>query len=220
MNTSDILPAISARYNDLAEQACCLSCGSAVDKALAQPGEVCLDLGCGRGADALRLAEAVGDRGRVYGVDVTPGMLATARRTAEKLGVTNVEWLHATLDHVPLPSALVDLAISNCTINHAPDKHAVWAEVFRLLKPGGRAVVSDIYALLPVPAVYRDSPTAVAECWAGAVTREAYLTSLATTGFPKVEILEESAPYDKGAIRVASMTFMVSKPNACCCSNQ
>jgi ubiquinone/menaquinone biosynthesis C-methylase UbiE len=212
------LGVIETRYNDLAEANCCLSCGGAIDLAEPAAGEVCVDLGSGRGRDVLSMAEAVGPEGRAYGVDTADRMLARARRDAEKLGVTNAEFLKGELDATGLDDSVADLLISNCTINHAADKDAVWREVFRVLKPGGRFVVSDIYATDEVPDRYRNDPQAVAECWAGAVTRETYLETLRRAGFESIRVLEESAPYDKGAIRVVSITLAGLRPDPgqCC----
>lgn len=210
---------IATRYDTLAESTCCLSCGGAVELATPQPGEVCVDLGSGRGHDVLRLAETVGPTGRAIGIDTADRMLARAGREALKLGVANAEFHKGTLEATGLPERTADLVISNCAINHAADKDAVWREVYRVLKPGGRFVVSDIYSLAPVPAQYRDDAGAVAECWAGAVPRAEYLETLARTGFADVQIREESAPYKKGAIEVASWTLTGRRPSKqCACS--
>lgn len=218
MERPPTLSVIETRYNDLAESNCCLSCGTAIDLAKPTPGEVCVDLGSGRGRDVLRMAQAVTPKGRAYGIDTADRMLARARRDAEKLGVTNAEFLKGELDATGLDDESADLLISNCTINHAADKDAVWSEVFRVLKPGGRFVVSDIYATEEVPEQYRNDPQAVAECWAGAVTRRAYLDTLTRVGFESIRVLEESSPYDKGAIQVVSITLAGVRPNPrrCC----
>ncbi len=213
---ADRAAAIEVRYGALAESSCCLSCGGAVQHGRASAGEVCVDLGSGRGTDALRLAEAVGERGFVYGLDLSEGMLEKARRTAEKLGARNVRFLRAGLESIPLQDGGVDLVVSNCAINHAADKQKVWNEIHRILRRGGRFVVSDIYALQEVPPEYASNPQAVAECWGGAVTKEEYLAALARAGFRRVDILEESVPYEKGAIRVASFTLAGFKPSGCC----
>jgi arsenite methyltransferase len=107
--------------------------------------------------------------------------------------------------------------ISNCTINHAPDKLAVWREVHRVLKSDGRFVVSDIYATAPVPPQYASDPQAVAECWAGAVTREEYFRQLALAGFTGVQVISESKPYPKGSVEVVSVTVTGTKAKRCCC---
>jgi arsenite methyltransferase len=211
---------INSRYTALAETSCCLSCGGAVNYASARSGECCVDLGSGRGTDVLRLAEEVGESGFVFGVDVSDGMLEKARMNAHKLNLKNVSFIRSDLERISLPSGTADLVISNCTINHAEDKAKVWGEVFRILKKGGRFVVSDIYSVQPVPPEYRTDPVAVAACWAGAVPREEYLQTLNDCGFTGIEILEESAPYEKGKIEVASFTLTGKKPSedCCCCS--
>lgn len=210
--------AINIRYSDLAETSCCLSCGGAVNHSGASEGEVCVDLGSGRGTDALRLAEDVGKSGKVFGLDLSDGMIDKAAKTAERLGVENVNFLKADLENMPLESESADLVISNCVINHAENKQNVWNEVFRILKKGGRFVVSDIYSSKPVPEEYQKDPEAVAECWAGSVMRETYLDQLEKAGFKSVEILEESKPYPKGKIEVSSWTILGYKPGGCCCS--
>lgn len=203
--------AINTRYSSLASSDCCLSCGSASKFAQPRMGEVCVDLGSGRGTDALRMATQVGPAGFVYGIDISDGMLDKARDAAAKVGATNVRFLKAELEDLPIPSGSVDLVISNCVLNHAADKAQVWREIFRILKPGGRFVVSDIYSSEPVPEQYRNDPDAVAECWAGADTREVYLRTVRNAGFEELSILEESKPYAKGAIEVSSFTLAAPK---------
>lgn len=206
---------IQIRYSKLAEDACCLSCGSALDYSKPKPGEVCADLGSGRGTDVLRLAEEVGETGFVYGIDVSEGMIRKAEKNAEKLGVNNVKFVRSELEDIKIDSEKVDLIISNCTINHASDKYKVWSEIKRILKKSvGRFVVSDIYATDEVPEEYKKDPQAVAECWAGATTKEEYMDTLVKVGFKDIEIIEESAPYDKGQIKVVS--FTVAGRRACC----
>lgn len=208
---------INKRYSELAETACCLSCGGAINYSQAAAGEVCVDLGSGRGTDVLRLAEEVGKNGFAYGIDISEGMIQKAKNTAANLGISNVEFIQSPLEQIKLDDDLADLVISNCTINHASDKQAVWNEVFRILKKGGRFIVSDIYSSSPVPDEYRNDPVAISECWAGSVTKEEYLDQLTTAGFTTLKILEESAPYEKGKIMVSSWTIAGEK--AACCSN-
>jgi len=207
---------INNRYTELAESTCCLSCGGAIDHSQPQPGEVCVDLGSGRGTDAIRLAEIVGAEGFVYGIDISDGMINKAMRTAENLGIKNVSFLQSPLEKIKIDDNIVDLVISNCTINHASDKQAVWNEVFRILKRGGRFIVSDIYAPVAIPDEYRNDPVAIAECWAGSVTREEYLGQLEKAGFTSVRIVEESTPYEKGKTMVASWTLEGFKPASSC----
>lgn len=202
-----ITEAINERYTQLSETSCCLSCGGAINHAKPQLGEVCVDLGSGRGNDVIRLAEEVGELGYVYGIDISEGMVAKAKLNLAKFEVRNAEILQAELESLPLGDNSINLVISNCTINHATNKQAVWNEVYRILKPGGRFVVSDIYSTSPIADEYRNDPVAVAECWAGAVTKEEYLTVLETVGFKNLLVYEESAPYEKGQAEVASWTI-------------
>jgi ubiquinone/menaquinone biosynthesis C-methylase UbiE len=215
MDTSSI----DSRYSSLAEKTCCLSCGGALNYASPQPGEYCVDLGSGRGTDVLRMAEEVGENGFVLGVDISEGMLEKARNNAAKLGIIHVEFIRSDLEAIPVKDSFADLVISNCTINHAADKSKVWNEVYRMLKSGGRFVVSDIYAVSPIADEFRNDPVAVSECWAGAVTREEYLKSMVEAGFTALQILEESEPYQKGKAEVASFTILGRKEKKCnCCS--
>ena len=205
---------INFRYTDLAEKTCCLSCGGAIEFAKPMKGETCVDLGSGRGTDVLRMAEAVGETGYVYGIDIADGMLSKAQKNAEKLGIGNVKFIKSELEQLPLESKTVNLIISNCTLNHVVNKQNVWNEIYRILKIGGRFVVSDIYSLSPVPEEFRNNPEMVAECWAGAVTKDEYIRILDNAGFTNIDILEESQPYEKGKIVVAS--FTISSRKSCC----
>lgn len=193
---------------------CCLSCGGAIDYSKAQIGETCVDLGSGRGTDVIRLAEEVGETGFAYGIDVSEGMLKKAEKNAQKLGINNVQFIKSELEDIKLNSNTANLVISNCTINHASDKFKVWSEIERILKNSGRFVVSDIYSIGEVPEEYRNDPQAVAECWAGATTKQEYLDTLSRVGFKNIEIIEESNPYKKGEIEVVSFTITGKK--RCC----
>ena len=207
---------INNRYSRLAEDSCCLSCGNAIDYSKALKGETCVDLGSGRGTDVLRLTEEVGEKGFVFGIDISDGMLQKAKATADKLGVKNVKFLKSELENLPIENESIDLVISNCTINHASNKQKVWFEIARILKKGGRFVISDIYSSEPVPEAYRNDPTAIAECWAGSVTRYEYMEHLQIAGFTNIEIIEESAPYSKGKIMVSSFTIKGKMSGSCC----
>jgi arsenite methyltransferase len=208
---------INKRYSELATQECCLSCGGAVNYAEPAEGEVCVDLGSGRGTDVLRMAESVGKTGFVYGIDISEGMLEKARQNAEKFKIKNVRFIKSELEHIDLPEKVADLIISNCTLNHAANKQAVWNEIHRILKKGGRFVISDIYSTTEISEEYRNDPVAVAECWAGAVTRAEYMHHLENAGFKEVEIIEESAPYAKGNAEVVSFTLAGKREGCGCC---
>jgi len=205
------LNTINNRYSGIAQSNCCLSCGGAVSHADVKPGEVCVDLGSGRGSDVLRMADIAGPDGFVYGIDVSDGMLEKAASTAKRFGATNVRFIKSDLEDIGLDDGIADVVISNCTINHAADKRRVWKEIHRILKKGGRFVVSDIYSTREVPQEYRNDPQAVAECWAGAVPRDEYLEAVDAAGFAAIRILEESSPYPKGNIEVASWTITARK---------
>jgi arsenite methyltransferase len=204
--------AIETRYATLAESCCCLSCGTAAGRVDAEPGQVCVDLGSGRGTDVVRMAERVGPTGHAYGIDITDTMLEKARSLAAKLCLVNATFLKGELEHLPLESASADWLTSNCVLNHAADKSKVWSEIARVLKPGGQFVVSDIYACAPVPDDFRNDPDAVAECWAGAVTRAEYLAAIEAAGLRDVRIVEEGTPYEKGHIDVVSFTIRGRAP--------
>src|SRR5512136_1352253 len=120
---------IDKRYTQLAESSCCLSCGGAINFSNVTGGEVCVDLGSGRGTDVIRLSETVGANGFVYGIDISDGMIKKAANTAKQLGVTNVHFIQSPLEKIELKDNIADLVISNCTINHADDKQTVWNEI-------------------------------------------------------------------------------------------
>jgi arsenite methyltransferase len=146
-----------------------LSCGNPTATANLRPGEVVVDLGSGGGLDVFLAAKKVGPTGKAIGIDMTPEMLARARVNAERQGLSNVEFHEATIDKLPLPDASVDCVISNCVINLAPDKHAVFREIARVLKPGGRVAVSDIALKKPLPPEIGDDLLAYVGCIAGAI---------------------------------------------------
>src|SRR5579883_2610233 len=136
-----------------------LSCGNPTATANIRPGEVVVDLGSGGGLDVFLAARMVGPTGRAIGIDMTPSMIERARENAAKGGYTNVEFCQSTIDRIPLPDDSVDCVISNCVINLAPDKQAVFQEIARVLKPGGRVAISDI-------ALKEELPEAVAKSMA------------------------------------------------------
>lgn len=163
-------------------------CGNPTALASLAPGEVVLDLGSGGGIDVLLSAKRVGPTGRAIGLDMTPEMLALARKNAATAGVTNVEFLQGNIEAVPLPDNSVDVVISNCVINLSPDKDAVLAEAMRVLRPGGRFAVSDIVLVRPLPADTQKNLELWAGCVAGAMLKSEYETKLAAVGFVDVDI--------------------------------
>jgi ubiquinone/menaquinone biosynthesis C-methylase UbiE len=167
-----------------------LSCGNPTATANLRPGEVVVDLGCGGGLDVFLAARKVGPTGKAVGIDMTPEMIDRARANAQRQGVANAEFHLAAIDNLPLPDASADCVISNCVINLAPDKPAVFREVFRVLKPGGRVAVSDIALKRPLPDELARSVAAYVGCIAGAVTAAEYERQLKDAGFEDVQVVD------------------------------
>ncbi len=167
-----------------------LSCGNPTAFARLRPGETVVDLGCGGGLDVLLAAGKVGPGGKAIGIDMTSEMIERARRNAARLGAANVEFHRATIDKLPLPDASVDCLISNCVLNLAPDKPAVFREMFRVLKPGGRVAVSDIALKKPLPEELARNLMAYVGCVAGAVLIADYERALREAGFEAVAVLD------------------------------
>lgn len=164
-----------------------LGCGVPVEYAGLAEGQTVLDLGSGAGLDAFVARSVVGDRGRVIGVDFTPGMIERARRNAAMLDVANVEFRLGEIEDLPVDSGSVDVVISNCVLNLVPDKPRAFAEIRRVLKPGAHFCVSDIVTLGDLPDALRASAAAYAGCVAGAVGESEYLEIVAGAGFDSVE---------------------------------
>ncbi len=165
-----------------------LGCGNPTALAPLHPGEVVLDLGSGAGLDVMLSARRVGLEGKAYGLDMTDEMLALARSNAEAADVTNVEFLKGQIEQIPLPDASVDVIISNCVINLAPDKDPVLREAFRVLRPNGRFAVSDVIVQGELPEAVRRDLEAWVGCVAGALHEDEYRARLQAVGFEGVEI--------------------------------
>jgi arsenite methyltransferase len=165
-----------------------LGCGNPTALARLAPGETVLDLGSGGGIDVLLSAKRVGPTGKAYGLDMTDEMLALARENQRKAGVTNVEFLKGEIENIPLPDASVDVIISNCVINLSADKDRVFAEAFRVLKPGGRFAVSDVVVRGEVPSAIRRSVELWIGCIAGALEEGDYRAKLAKAGFETIHL--------------------------------
>jgi arsenite methyltransferase len=168
-----------------------LGCGNPLAHASVKPGDVVLDLGSGAGMDAFLAAREVGPTGRVIGVDMTADMVERARENARKGGFANVEFRLGEIERLPVAGASVDIIISNCVINLSPDKESVFAEAFRVLKPGGRLVVSDLVLKQPLSDDVRHSVEAYVGCVAGASMHSEYLALMRAAGFEDVRTLEE-----------------------------
>lgn len=167
-----------------------LSCGNPTAFASLREGEVVVDLGSGGGLDVFLAAQKVGPKGRAIGIDMTPEMLALARTNAKKMGLPNVEFHQATIDKLPLADASADCVISNCVINLASDKPAVFREIARVLKPGGRLAASDIALKRALPDEIGQNLLAYVGCIAGAIPIETYRAGLVDAGFGAVDIVD------------------------------
>jgi SAM-dependent methyltransferase len=221
MSEREIVDRVRERYGSIAEGKSCGCCGSESDVSIAigyaeddltavpeeanlglgcgapiaflelAPGETVLDLGSGAGLDCLLAARAVGPRGTVLGVDMTPAMIERARANVAKAGVANVEFREGLLDALPVADGSVDAVTSNCVINLVPDKSAVFREVARVLRPGGRMVVSDIMLDGELPRGARESLLAWVGCVAGAMRREPYFDVVEAAGLERPEVLRD-----------------------------
>jgi ubiquinone/menaquinone biosynthesis C-methylase UbiE len=169
-----------------------LGCGNPTAHASIQEGETVLDLGSGGGLDCFIAAKKVGKSGKVIGVDMTPSMIDRARENARDGKYDNVEFRLGEIEHLPVADNSVDLIISNCVINLAPNKENVFREAFRVLKPGGRLMVSDIVLLKELPDVIRKNVQAYVGCIGGAILKDKYLEAIENSGFQDVEIMEQS----------------------------
>ena len=212
-----------------------LGCGNPTALAELRPGETVLDLGSGGGIDVLLSARRVGPTGKAYGLDMTDEMLALARANAEQANATNVEFLKGEIEHIPLPDNSVDVIISNCVINLSGDKPRVFAEAFRVLKPGGRFAVSDVVVRGAVPDTVKQSMELWIGCVAGALEESKFVQLLSKTGFTDVSIeptriyqVEDARTFLAGAGldvdaiapdiegRFMSAFVRATKPSACC----
>lgn len=200
-------------YGDLAEALVegsdlGLGCGLPTRFADLQPGEKVLDLGSGAGIDAFLAAKVVGPTGYVIGVDMTPAMIARARANAERAGIKNVDFRLGEIERLPVTDGYVDVILSNCVINLSPDKPAVFAEMRRVLRPGGRFSVSDIVSLGEVPEEVRRDAGLWASCIAGALDKDEYLRLIVEAGFAQVQVhhLEEYDQFRGDAYGFAGIT--------------
>ena len=170
-----------------------LGCGNPVALASLKKGETVLDLGSGAGFDCFLVADRVGKKGKVIGVDMTPEMLEKARDNARKGNYKNVEFRLGEIEHLPVADSSVDVVISNCVINLSTDKKRVFQEAFRALKSGGRLMVSDIVLLKELPDVIKNSVEAYIGCLSGAMMKDEYLKTIRAAGFRKVKIVKETS---------------------------
>jgi arsenite methyltransferase len=198
--------AIADRYGLLSASRDSLSCGRALELGAPRLGEAVVDLGCGRGKDVFEAARRVGEHGTAIGIDLSADMIAAARAAAPP-GLGNVAFVRSDLGALELADESVDLVLSNCAINHAPDKAAVYREVHRVLRPGGRFVISDIVAEKKLPESVRRDPGAWAACFGGALLEDEVLAAACGAGFGEVTVLQRSEPYRKEGFLLRSITI-------------
>jgi SAM-dependent methyltransferase len=197
------------------------SCGNPLLIANVKAGETVLDLGSGRGLDCFMAAQRVGPEGKVIGVDMTPEVVSMARKTVMKSGLENIEIRLGEIENLPVADACVDVIMSNCVINLSPDKRKVFADAFRVLKPGGRLAISDVVATRPIPDKMKNDDHAYACCIGGAATIDDLTKMLDEAGFVEIriepyeksrEIIESWEAGDKSADFVVSAAVTASKP--------
>ncbi len=169
-----------------------LGCGNPIALASIKEGETVLDLGSGAGFDCFLASNKVGPKGKVIGIDMTPEMVAKARDNAIKGGYKNVEFRHGEIEKLPVDDNTADLIISNCVINLVPDKGKAFREAFRVLKPGGRLMVSDIVLLKELPQAVKNSVEAYVGCVSGAFMKDKYLDAIRSAGFQDINVVDES----------------------------
>jgi arsenite methyltransferase len=195
-----------------------LGCGNPTGLLSLGEGDRVLDLGSGAGIDCFLAARRVGDRGKVVGVDMTPPMIDRARAAARHGGFQNVEFRLGEIEHLPCADASFDVVLSNCVINLAPDKKVVFAEAYRVLRPGGRLAVSDMVATRPIPDELRRDPERWSGCSSGAISAEEVRTFLADVGFGEIRVERNGATADGpgldggDSIGVVPMSIRARKP--------
>ena len=207
-----------------------LGCGLPTEFAQIKEGDVVIDLGSGAGNDAFIARRITGEKGKVIGIDFTEAMITRARENAEKLGYTNVEFRQGDIESMPVTANKVDVIVSNCVLNLVPNKHKVFSEIYRVLKPGGHFSISDIVLEGELPAKWKEVAELYAGCVSGAIQRSEYLGIIKEAGFSNItlqkdktivipdEILaeylsaEEITEYKKGNVRITSITVFAEKP--------
>ena len=206
----DLQLKIDQRYSEASKQSCDLSCGSNLDFLQITEGDTVLDLGCGKGYETIQAAILSGKNGFATGLDITPKMIYLAKENAATHNIENVDFVHGSIEDLPFEDNKFDAAISNCVINHAKDKKRVYLEIFRVLKSGGRLVVSDAVTKYPLPPEVKNDPDAWAQCFGGAVTEEEYIESIKSAGFYSIDILKKRE-YIKNGYDFKSLTIEAYK---------
>jgi SAM-dependent methyltransferase len=215
-----------------------LGCGLPTEFAKIKEGDTVIDLGSGAGNDAFVARRLAGEKGKVIGIDFTEPMIARARENAEKLGLNNVEFRQGDIEDMPVTSNKADVIVSNCVLNLVPNKHKVFSEIFRVLKPGAHFSISDIVLEGPLPEKWKEVAELYAGCVSGAIQKKEYMDIIEESGFKNIALqkdktinipddilanylsVAEIAEYKKGATRITSITVYGEKPakdNRNCC---
>lgn len=207
-----------------------LGCGLPTEFAKIKEGNTVIDLGSGAGNDAFVARKLAGDKGKIIGIDFTEAMIARARENAEKLGFNNVEFRQGDIEDMPVTSNKADVIVSNCVLNLVPNKHKVFSEIYRVLKPGGHFSISDIVLEGELPAKWKEVAELYAGCVSGAIQKSEYLAIIEEAGFKNITLqkdktivipdsilaeylsIEELAEYKKGETRISSITVYAEKP--------
>lgn len=196
------------RYTKESEFESNLSCGNNIVSLALKKGERVLDMGCGKGLESIEFAKRVGNNGLVYGIDITPKMIDTAKENAK--GLKNISFMTGDIENLPFDDNIFDAVSSNCVINHAKDKKRVYKEIRRVLKKGGRFVISDAVTKNPLPIEIKNDPEMWGQCFGGAITYDEYIDSVSKAGFEKIEILNKRQ-YLKNGYDFISVTIRAYK---------
>ena len=209
-----------------------LGCGLPTQFARIRQGDVVIDLGSGAGNDCFIARHETGETGKVIGIDFTPAMIEKARANAEVRGFNNVEFRQGDIEHMPVTSNSADVIVSNCVLNLVPNKHGVFSEIYRVLKPGGHFSISDVVLVGALPEGLRKDAEMYAGCVAGAIQKEVYLELIEATGFQQISIQKEKAinipddilsnylneealtEFKSGSTGIFSITVYAQKPNS------
>ncbi|MDI6600788.1 MAG: methyltransferase domain-containing protein [Thermoanaerobacteraceae bacterium] len=207
----DLKHSVIERYEKEAEGNDNLSCGGKnIELAELKEGESILDIGCGRGIDVLNAANVIGESGYAVGIDVTPAMVKAANENLKKSEVKNASFILAEAENLPFEDDRFDVVISDCVINHSKDKEKVYRELYRVLKPGGRIVISDVVSLEELPDEIVNDPEEWADCFGGAIPEDRYISIIRDAGFKDIEYLKRREYLKKGYM-VASITIRACK---------
>jgi len=201
---------IVKRYSKESAKCSDLSCGSNLGFMDIELGESVLDLGCGRGNETIEAARLAGQYGKAVGLDITPAMILQASAQAHYAGITNIDFVHGDIENLPFEDMTFHAVMSNCVINHARSKKAAYREIHRVLKSGGRFVISDAVTKDALPDSVKNDPQSWADCYGGAITEQEYLDSIQAAGFGQVNILHRRE-YVKNGYDFISLTILAHK---------